>query len=98
MVFAKLDRLTRDLDLLRALVRSEADLIFCDLSHVPPGAMGRFLLTQMASVDQNVFAMRFGRPEGFELAILPPLIFASLLTSLLPTTSTQVRRKVAIRE
>jgi DNA invertase Pin-like site-specific DNA recombinase len=52
VVFAKLDRLTRDLDLLRALVRSEVDLIFCDLPHVPPGAMGRFLLTQMASVAE----------------------------------------------
>jgi DNA invertase Pin-like site-specific DNA recombinase len=28
------------------------DLVFCDLPHVPPGAMGRFLLTQMASVAE----------------------------------------------
>ena len=52
VVFAKLDRLTRNLDLLRSLVASEVDLIFCDLPHVPPGAMGRFLLTQMASVAE----------------------------------------------
>ena len=52
MVFAKLDRLTRNVDLLRALVASGVDLVFCDLPHVPPGAMGRFLLTQMASVAE----------------------------------------------
>jgi DNA invertase Pin-like site-specific DNA recombinase len=52
VVFAKLDRLTRNVDLLRALVTSEVDLVFCDLPHVPPGAMGRFLLTQMASVAE----------------------------------------------
>ena len=46
VVFAKLDRLTRNVDLLRRLVASEVDLVFCDLPHVPPGAMGRFLLTR----------------------------------------------------
>ena len=30
----------------------DVDLAFCDLPHVPPGAMGRFLLTQMASVAE----------------------------------------------
>jgi DNA invertase Pin-like site-specific DNA recombinase len=52
LVFAKLDRLTRDLDLLRSLVSSGVDLVFCDLPSVPPGPMGRFLLTQMASVAE----------------------------------------------
>src|SRR3981189_763891 len=52
LVFAKLDRLTRNVDLLRALVTSDVDLVFCDLPSVPPGAMGRFLLTQMASVAE----------------------------------------------
>src|SRR3984893_16719469 len=52
LVFAKLDRLTRNVDLLRALVASDVDLVFCDLPSVPPGAMGRFLLTQMASVAE----------------------------------------------
>ncbi len=31
---------------------SNVDLVFCDLPHVPLGAMGRFLLTQMASVAE----------------------------------------------
>jgi len=39
-------------DLLRSLVASDVDLVFCDLPNVPPGAMGRFLLTQMASVAE----------------------------------------------
>jgi DNA invertase Pin-like site-specific DNA recombinase len=52
VVFAKLDRLTRNVDLLRSLVASDVDLVFCDLPHVPPGAMGHFLLTQMASVAE----------------------------------------------
>ena len=52
VVFAKLDRLTRNVDLLRSLVASNVDLVFCDLPNVPPGAMGRFLLTQMASVAE----------------------------------------------
>ena len=52
VVFAKLDRLARNVDLLRKLVASDVDLVFCDLPHVPPGAMGRFLLTQMASVAE----------------------------------------------
>lgn len=52
VVFAKLDRLTRNVDLLRSLVASDVDLVFCDLPNVPSGAMGRFLLTQMASVAE----------------------------------------------
>jgi DNA invertase Pin-like site-specific DNA recombinase len=52
LVFAKFNRLTRNVDLLRTLVVSGVDLVFCDLPHVPPGAMGCFLLTQMASVAE----------------------------------------------
>jgi DNA invertase Pin-like site-specific DNA recombinase len=52
LVFAKLDRLARNVDLLRSLVASDVDLAFCDLPHVPPGATGRFMLTVMASVAE----------------------------------------------
>jgi DNA invertase Pin-like site-specific DNA recombinase len=52
LLFAKLDRLTRNVDLLRSLVASDVDLVFCDLPNVPPGPMGRFLLTQMAAVAE----------------------------------------------
>ena len=47
-----MDRLTRNVDLLRSLVASDVDLVFCDLPNVPPGPMGRFLLTQMAAVAE----------------------------------------------
>src|SRR5215469_57214 len=62
LVFAKLDRLTRNVDLLRSLVASDVDLVFCDLPRVPSGAMGRFLLTQMASVAERQSFMRVVDP------------------------------------
>ena len=37
-------------------------------------------------------------PEGFELAISPISIFTDLLTSILFTKSTEVRRKKPVRE
>jgi DNA invertase Pin-like site-specific DNA recombinase len=52
VIFAKLDRLARNVDLLRSLIASDVDLVFCDLPHVPPGATGRFMLTVMASVAE----------------------------------------------
>jgi DNA invertase Pin-like site-specific DNA recombinase len=52
VVIAKLDRLTRNVDVLRSLVASGAGLVFCDLPQIPDGAMGRFMLTQMASVAE----------------------------------------------
>jgi DNA invertase Pin-like site-specific DNA recombinase len=52
VIIAKLDRLTRNVDVLRSLVASGAGLVFCDLPQIPDGAMGRFMLTQMASVAE----------------------------------------------
>lgn len=52
LIFAKLDRLTRNVDLLRSLVATEVDLVFCDLPSVPHGPVGKFLLTQMAAVAE----------------------------------------------
>jgi len=52
VVFAKLDRLFRNTKFLLTLIDSKVDVVFCDLPHVPPGATGRFLLTQMASVAE----------------------------------------------
>ena len=52
LLVAKLDRLSRNVVFLRSLIDSGVDVAFCDLPQVPPGAMGRFLLTQMASVAE----------------------------------------------
>ena len=52
LLVAKLDRLSRNVVFLRTLIDSGVDVVFCDLPQVPPGAMGRFLLTQMASVAE----------------------------------------------
>lgn len=52
LLVAKLDRLARNLPFLRSLIDGGVDVAFCDMPHVPPGAMGRFLLTQMAAVAE----------------------------------------------
>jgi Resolvase, N terminal domain len=61
LVFGKLDRLTRNVDLLRSLVASEADLAFCDLPSVPPGPMGKFLLERIAATDP--FSLSWDSPN-----------------------------------
>jgi DNA invertase Pin-like site-specific DNA recombinase len=52
LVIAKLDRLARNTRFLLTLVESGADVIFCDLPDIPPGPVGKFLLTQMAAVAE----------------------------------------------
>ena len=52
LLVAKLDRLSRNVPFLRSLIEGDVDVAFCDMPHVPPGAMGRFLLTQMAAVAE----------------------------------------------
>ncbi len=51
LVIAKLDRLARNTKFLLTLLDGPANVLFCDLPHVT-GAMGRFLVTQMASVAE----------------------------------------------
>lgn len=52
LVVAKLDRLSRNVPFLRSLTDAGVDVQFCDMPHLPAGAMGRFLLTQMAAVAE----------------------------------------------
>jgi DNA invertase Pin-like site-specific DNA recombinase len=55
LVVAKLDRLTRSVSFLLALIDKadrERGVVFCDLPTIPEGPTGKFLLTQMASVAE----------------------------------------------
>lgn len=52
LLVAKLDRLARNLPFLRSLIDGGVDVAFCDMPHIPPGATGRFLLSQMALVAE----------------------------------------------
>jgi DNA invertase Pin-like site-specific DNA recombinase len=52
LVIARLDRLSRNTKFLLTLLEGGVDVAFCDLPHIPPGALGKFLLTQMAAVAE----------------------------------------------
>lgn len=54
LVVAKLDRLTRSARLLLELLERSGgvDIAFCDLPQIPPGPVGRFMITQLAAVAE----------------------------------------------
>jgi DNA invertase Pin-like site-specific DNA recombinase len=54
LIVAKLDRLARNVRFLLSVVEGTGDagVVFCDLPTIPPGAMGKFFVTQMAAVAQ----------------------------------------------
>lgn len=51
LVVAKVDRLARNVAFLEAILSSGVEVVFCDIPQVQ-GAMGRFILQQMAAVAQ----------------------------------------------
>jgi DNA invertase Pin-like site-specific DNA recombinase len=61
LIVAKLDRLARNVKFLLTLLDGGVDFIFCDLPHVPPGPVGRFILTQMAAVAELEAGLIAGR-------------------------------------
>lgn len=54
LIIAKLDRLARNARFLLSVVEGTGDagVVFCDLPSLPPGAVGKFMLTQMAAVAE----------------------------------------------
>lgn len=51
LVVAKVDRLARNVAFLETILASDVEVVFCDLPQVQ-GAMGRFIVQQMAAVAQ----------------------------------------------
>lgn len=52
LVVAKLDRLSRDVDMIRAIVNGGEDAAFCDFPDIPEGPIGTFMLTMLAAVAE----------------------------------------------
>lgn len=54
LLVAKLDRLTRNARFLLSVVEGSGEngVVFCDLPQLPPGPVGKFLITQMAAVAE----------------------------------------------
>jgi DNA invertase Pin-like site-specific DNA recombinase len=50
LVCARLDRLTRNTRFLLELIDSHVDVLFCDFPHIPPGPIGKLILTTLVAV------------------------------------------------
>lgn len=66
LVVAKLDRLARNTRFLLSVVEGtgEEGVVFCDLPSIPPGAVGKFMVTQMAAVAELEAAMISARTKA----------------------------------
>lgn len=76
LVIAKLDRLSRNARFLLGIVESGVDVIFCDMPDLPTGAVGKFMLTQLAAVaeleagltsERTKAALKAAKERGVEL-------------------------------
>jgi DNA invertase Pin-like site-specific DNA recombinase len=52
LIVATMSRLTRDTRALLALKDDSVDVVFCDMPDIPPGAIGRLILTVLAAVNE----------------------------------------------
>jgi DNA invertase Pin-like site-specific DNA recombinase len=54
LVIAKLDRLSRSTAFLLSVVEGAGDegVVFCDMPQIPPGPVGKFMVTQLAAVAE----------------------------------------------
>ena len=84
LVVAKLDRLTRNVRFMLTLIDSGVDVLFCDLPEVS-GAMGRFILTTMASTaeleaglvsERTKAALAAAKRRGRKLGTYGPVLAA----------------------
>jgi DNA invertase Pin-like site-specific DNA recombinase len=85
LIVAKLDRLSRNVSFLMKLVDSGVDVLFADLPELN-GAMGRFMLTTMASVaeleaglvsERTKAALKAARARGVKLGRYGAEVLAS---------------------
>jgi len=82
LVVAKLDRLTRNTAFLLGIAESGIDVVFCDLPQLPPGPMGRFLVTLLAAVaefegaiisERTRLALKAAKARGTRLGAPDPV-------------------------
>lgn len=52
LIIAKLDRLARNAAFLLSIIESGVPVVFCDMPDIPDGAVGKFMITQMAAVAE----------------------------------------------
>lgn len=78
LIVAKLDRLARNTRVILKIRDSKLPVTFCDLPNVPDGALGRFMITQMAAIaeferdlisERTKAALQIARSRGKKLGV-----------------------------
>lgn len=104
LIVAKLDRLARDTEFLLSIVRGTSDngVVFCDIPTIPAGPVGKFIVTQMASVadleaglisQRTKAALQAAKARGVKLGTTDPTRIAKYAPKGL-----QARREAAKRK